>query len=150
MNPADYLTPEPDFVKLAYLQSIARRQRGVQFCIAVYFAGVLGSFMLPPELRPLLGFVVLPCVLVGLVFAMLLAVRLNGVVLGSLLCLLMLVPLLGLLILFLIDRKATETLRKHGVPVGLFGARGPITAQTTQATSLPDPTAAPPPMQRPI
>ena len=53
---------------------------------------------------------------------MLLAIQLYGIVGGILMGVLTLVPCLGLLLLLLINEKATRVLRQNGIRVGLLGA----------------------------
>lgn len=104
------------------LIKVARYQKGILFCILIYFLAVVGQFALPPQLRQLLGFGVLAVGLVAAVFTILLAMKTHGPVLGILMGILCLVPLLGLLILLLVNQKATTVLQSNGIKVGLLGA----------------------------
>lgn len=60
---------------------------------------------------------------VGGVFVFLLSWELRGPFAATVFGLATVVPCMGLLILTLVNGYATTELRKHGVPVGVFGAR---------------------------
>jgi hypothetical protein len=96
---------------------VAKYQKGVLVCILIYFLAVVGQFALPLEVRPLLGLGVLAAV-----FTILLAMKTHGTVFGIILGILCLVPILGLLILLLVNQKATTVLQSNGKKVGLLGA----------------------------
>lgn len=104
------------------LRSVAKYQKGIILCIAVYLIAVIGQFLVPPDLRPFIGFIVLAVGLAGAVFVFLLAIKVYGTGLGILLGILSLVPLLGLVVLLIVNGKATGLLKQNGVKVGLFGA----------------------------
>lgn len=108
------------------LDAIATRQKGVILCIAVYLLAVVGQFALPADARILAAIPGLLAVVLGAVFVFMLAIKLHGPVVGFMLGVLTLVPLLGLLVLLLINTKATAVLRAHGVKVGVFGAEGAV------------------------
>lgn len=55
-----------------------------------------------------------------------LATRVYGTGAGIVLGVLTLIPCLGLVILLLVNRKATDVLKQHGIGVGLLGARSGI------------------------
>lgn len=57
-----------------------------------------------------------------MVFILMLATRLYGTGTGVVLGVLTLVPLVGLIILLVVNAKATGILKKHGIKVGLLGA----------------------------
>jgi hypothetical protein len=101
---------------------VAKYQKGVLVCILIYFLAVVGQFALPLEVRPLLGLGVLAVGLVAAVFTILLAMKTHGTVFGIILGILCLVPILGLLILLLVNQKATTVLQSNGKKVGLLGA----------------------------
>ncbi len=104
------------------LKSVARYQKGVIVCILIYFLAVFGQFALPQELRLILGIGVLFVGLTGAVFAFLLAMKTHGTGQGILLGILCLVPCVGLLVLLIINSKATSVLKQNGIKVGLLGA----------------------------
>ncbi|MBC7967314.1 MAG: hypothetical protein H7Z17_15470 [Fuerstia sp.] len=70
----------------------------------------------------ILGLGVLLVGLTGAVFAFLLAMKTHGTGQGILLGILCLVPCVGLLVLLIINSKATSVLKANGIKVGLLGA----------------------------
>ncbi len=104
------------------LRSVAVYQKGILVCILVYLIAVFFQFALPPEIRPLVGLGVAMVGLAGMVFVLLLAVKVYNVVLGILLGILTLVPCIGLLVLLMVNGKATTILKQNGIKVGLLGA----------------------------
>ena len=104
------------------LRGVALCQKGILVCILIYLLAVVGQFALPPQLRPILGLGVLALGVVGLVFVLLLSVKVYHVAVGILLGLLTMVPCFGLLVLLIINAKATAILRNNGYRVGLLGA----------------------------
>jgi hypothetical protein len=60
--------------------------------------------------------------LIAAIFTILLAMKTHGTGLGIILGVLCLVPILGLLILLLVNQKATTVLQLNGIKVGLLGA----------------------------
>ena len=121
------------------LKEIASRQRAIMLCILAYIVAVICQFALPPELRPILGLAVLAVGVIASVFIFMLAIKLYGTGVGILLGILTLVPCLGLLILLVVNSKATNILRENGVKVGLLGA---------DPKQVPDVTPSQPPRQR--
>ena len=104
------------------LRSVAKCQKGILVCILIYLVAVFGQFALPPEIRPLVGFGVLIVGLVGAVFVFMLAIKVYGTGLGIVLGILSLVPLIGLIVLLVVNGKATGILKQNGINVGLLGA----------------------------
>jgi len=104
------------------LLKVAKYQKGILVCILVYILAVAGQFALPPQIRPLVGLGVLVVGLIAAIFTILLAMKTNGTGLGIILGVLCLVPILGLLILLLVNQKATTVLQLNGIKVGLLGA----------------------------
>ena len=104
------------------LLKVAKYQKGILVCILVYILAVVGQFALPPQIRPVVGLGVLVVGLIAAVFTILLAMKTHGTVLGIILGILCLVPILGLLILLLVNQKATTVLQSNGIKVGLLGA----------------------------
>ena len=60
--------------------------------------------------------------LVGMVFVFLLAIKVYSTGIGVLLGILALIPCIGLLVLLVVNIKATGILKKNGIKVGLLGA----------------------------
>jgi hypothetical protein len=104
------------------LLKVAKYQKGILVCILVYILAVAGQFALPPQIRPLVGLAVLVVGLIAAVFTIRLAMKTHGTILGIILGLLCLLPILGLLILLLVNQKATTVLQLNGIKVGLLGA----------------------------
>ena len=104
------------------LRSVARYQKGVIVCILIYLLAMFSQFAIPPELRMFLGIGVMFVGLTGAVFAFLLAIKTHGTGQGILLGILCLVPCVGLLVLLIINSKATSVLKQNGIKVGLLGA----------------------------
>jgi hypothetical protein len=104
------------------LRDIAVRQRAVMFCILGYFGLVVLQFAFPPELRIVLGIAAAAVSITGAVFIFMLALSLYNTGAGIVLGILTLVPILGLIILLIVNGRATTVLRQHGLKVGLMGA----------------------------
>ncbi len=105
------------------LRQVAIFQKVVILCILVYLLSLVGQFFVPEELRIFFGLGILGVGLIGAVFVFLLAVRLYGVALGLVAGFFTLIPCVGLIVLLIINAKATGLLQRHGVQVGLLGAR---------------------------
>lgn len=104
------------------LRSVAQYQRAILLCILINFGVFAASIFLPQGLK---GLAFAGLVLVGLVSTVcvfLLAVKTYGTVAGIFLALLTMVPCLGLLVLLIINGKATKILQENGIKVGLLGA----------------------------
>lgn len=104
------------------LRNVARFQKGILVCILIYLIALVGQFALPLEVRLLLGIGVLFVGLVGAVFVFLLAMKTYGTGLGIVLGILSLVPLIGLIVLLVVNGKATNILKQNGIKVGFLGA----------------------------
>ncbi len=104
------------------LRSVAKSQKGILVCILMYLVAVFAQFAIPPEVRMLFLVGVLLVVLVGAVFVFMLAIKVYGTGLGIVLGFLSLVPLVGLVVLLIVNGKATGILKQNGIKVGLLGA----------------------------
>ncbi len=107
----------------ADLRSIAIYQKGILVCILIYLIAVAAQFAVPRELRLILVIGVLGVVIAATVFVFLLSIKVYSTGVGVLLAILTLIPLIGLIVLLVINGKATGVLRRHGISVGLLGAR---------------------------
>lgn len=105
------------------LREIAKRQRAIMICILIYLGAGIGQFILPPEVRPIVALAIFGVVITATVFVFMLAIALYNTGVGVLLGILTLIPLVGLIVLLIVNGKATNVLRAHGVRVGLLGAR---------------------------
>jgi hypothetical protein len=104
------------------LRSVAKFQKGILVCILIYLIAVIGSAFLPPALQQLVGLGVLLIGVVGAVFVFLLAIKVYGTGLGIVLGILSLIPCVGLIVLLIVNGKATSVLKSNGIKVGLMGA----------------------------
>ncbi len=104
------------------LRSVAKYQRGIMLCILGYFVAVICQFALPPSLRLVLAVGVLILGIAGTVFVFMLAMKVYSTAQGVLLGILTLVPCVGLVVLLMVNGKATKVLRQNGVKVGILGA----------------------------
>lgn len=104
------------------LRSVARYQRTIMLCILGYLCAIPLQFILPRELVLIVALVVLGAAVTGTVFVFLLSAKVYGTVQGIFFALFTLVPCLGLLVLLLINSKATNVLKANGIKVGLLGA----------------------------
>jgi hypothetical protein len=115
----NYAPPPPR--PRADLRNIAIRQRRVIFCILAYFIAMIMQFVLPPDLITS-GLSMIAVMIMAAVFVFMLALDVYGTGEGIIMGILALIPLVGLIVLLLINNRATRLLRQHGIRVGLFGA----------------------------
>lgn len=104
------------------LRTIATYQKGVLVCILIYIIAIVAQIFVPAEARWFFGVGVLVLGLVGTVFVFLLATQAYGTGVGILLGILTLVPCIGLIVLLVVNGKATSILKQNGIRVGLLGA----------------------------
>jgi hypothetical protein len=105
------------------LRAIALYHKGLLVAILVYVIAVVAQFLIPAELRWILGLgLALPAVMTGVVFSFLLATKVYSPAVGVLLGVLTMVPFIGLIVLLVLNGKATAIMRLHGISVGLLGA----------------------------
>lgn len=104
------------------LRNVAMYQKGILVCILIYLLAVIFQFAVPAQLRLLLGVGVLVLGLAGTVFVFLLAMKVYSVGVGILLGILTFIPCIGLLVLLMVNGKATSILKQNGIRVGLLGA----------------------------
>lgn len=131
MNENPYRTPEAALEaegvlsgSLEDLRPVAIYQKVINVCILLYLGAIVARlFLIPDPLVLALGFGVLLVALTGMVFTVLLSLKLYGVGLGILLGVLTLIPVVGLIVLLVVNGKATKVLKQNGVQVGLLGAR---------------------------
>ena len=104
------------------MRSVAKYQKGILVCILIYLVAVIGQFAIPAEARAIVGLGGLVIGLVGTVFVFLLAIKVYNTGVGVLLGILTLVPCIGLIVLLVVNGKATAVLKQNGIKVGLLGA----------------------------
>jgi hypothetical protein len=107
------------------IREIASRQRVILLCILVYLGAVVGQYLVPPEMRLVVAIVGLGVSVTASVFVFMLAIKIYGTGLGILMGILTLVPCVGLVVLLIVNGKATTLLRAAGLKVGLLGATIP-------------------------
>ena len=104
------------------LRGIAGSQKAIIACIAIQICLVLAQFAIPENIRM---FMAIPLLLTGAaaaVFVFLLATKVYATATGVILGVLTLIPCIGLIVLLIINGKATSILKENGISVGLFGA----------------------------
>ncbi len=129
MDENPYQAPLADFEvvgvksgKQEDVRAVAVYQKGILVCILCYLLVVIGQFALPPALRPYLPLAMLPIGIAGLIFVFLLSTKVYSTTVGLLLAILTFLPCIGVLVLLMINGKATNILRQNGHKVGLLGA----------------------------
>jgi hypothetical protein len=118
----NYATPVPPQIPI---RQIAQQQRGIIYCILAEIIVVVLLVTVgrtAPLLALALDLAYVAVMVTGAVFLFMLSISLYNTAAGIILGILSLIPLLGLLILLMVNNKATTTLREHGVRVGLMGA----------------------------
>jgi len=104
------------------LCKVAASQRGVLVCILIYLVCVLFSLVSPPEIGIVIAVIAIVNAIAGLVFVFRLAIQVYSTSTGVVLGLLTLVPFVGLIVLLVVNGKATNILKENGIKVGLLGA----------------------------
>ncbi len=104
------------------IRSVALYQKIILACILAQILAIVVSYAMPPALRLLMGLGLLGVGLVSTVFVFLLATKVYSPGLGVLFAILTFFPCIGLVMLLIINGKATSVLRAHGYTVGLLGA----------------------------
>lgn len=118
--PLNYATP---MAARRDLREIAIRQKAIQFCILGYIASAILFYTLPQPLKVIAGLGIIGSAITGAVFVFMLALAVYNTAAGIVLGILTFIPVLGLIILLIVNGKATSVLREHGIHVGLLGAR---------------------------
>ena len=113
---------EKPMLSRADLRSVATYQKGILVCILAYLLLVALQFALPTEVRLFLALAAVAVSITATVFVFLLATKVYSTGLGVLLGILTLIPCVGLIVLLIINGKATAVLKAHGIRVGLLGA----------------------------
>jgi hypothetical protein len=111
------------YLTLEGLRSIAFYQRMILICILVYLTFAIGMFFVPPVLRIVFVVVFGLSAITAAVFVFFLSIRVYGIALGIILGICTLIPWAGLLVLLIINGRATAELTRHDIRVGLMGAR---------------------------
>jgi hypothetical protein len=127
MNP--YAAPEVDVeIKgigsgcLKDLYKVASAQKAILVALLIYFGSLIAIQFVRPPLYYVLVVAGLIAAFAMFIFMVILAVQVYNVIGGILLGLLMLIPLLNLLVVLMVNGKATEIIRSNGFKVGIMGA----------------------------
>lgn len=104
------------------LKRVAQYQKGILGCILIYLIAISCQFAIPVSLQIFVTLGIFVVMLVGMVFVFLLAIKVYSTGIGVLLGILALIPCIGLLVLLVVNIKATGILKKNGIKVGLLGA----------------------------
>jgi hypothetical protein len=105
-----------------FLRDVAFAQKGILVCILIEILLFVSQFFVQPSARPIVGVVYVAVSLAATVFVFLLAMKVYNVVLGIVLGIGTIIPCLGLIILLVVNGKATKILQENGISVGLLGA----------------------------
>ena len=105
-----------------WLREIARNQKAVICCIGAYGVLVAAVTSVPEELHIFLLLPLLGVIIAGMVFVFRLALLLYSQGTAVVLTILMLLVCVNLIVLLVINGKATSVLKENGIPVGFFGA----------------------------
>jgi hypothetical protein len=103
------------------IREIAVRQKAIMFCILAYIGALVLSLALPQELKWVAGIAMLGASITATVFVFMLAMAIYSQGVGILLGILTLIPCIGLIVLLVVNAKATNILKEHGFKVGLMG-----------------------------
>ena len=104
------------------LRGIAGNQKAIILCILGYMCLIPVQFAIPEESRIFLALALIPLGLTATVFVFLLATKVYTTGTGVVLGILTLIPCVGLIVLLIINGKATSVLKANGVHVGFLGA----------------------------
>lgn len=112
------------------LRLIALYQRIILICIGLLFVLYIGAYLVLSKTTPdtflivvfAVGVPITLVVLTSVVTTFLLSVKVYHPVVGVLLSIFVMLGCFGLLVLFLINQRATAILNKNGITVGFFGA----------------------------
>lgn len=115
----------PPAVPAVNLPLIAERQRMLMFAVLGYVGLIVLNFVIPADLKLVVGIAMIAVSITASVFIFMLALTLYNTGTGVVLGLLTLIPLIGLIVLLVINSKATSLLQRNGYKVGLLGAKLP-------------------------
>ena len=105
------------------LRAIATYQKTLLICILLQIGLGVAYALVDEKLRLFIGIGTVIVGVVGAVFIFQLAMRVYSTTGGVILGILTLVPLVGLIVLLIVNQKATAILTSNGIKVGLLGAR---------------------------
>jgi len=106
------------------MKNVAVAQKGVIICLLVHLLAGLVSFVTSGPVAGVAALISLLASVVAAVFVFIFAIRVYGTGMGVVLGILTLVPLVGLIVLLVINSKATNMLHEAGYKVGFLGVSG--------------------------
>ncbi len=115
-----YQAPESDLAAedRGNIENVAKAQKLVIYAIVLYFAGVV----LAAYFESVGNAVLIISILLGLFGVIKLVISLGDSIIARILyIILMFIPLVSLLVLIILNSRASARLREHGYKVGLFG-----------------------------
>ena len=101
---------------------IAKRQRTLLIVFFIYILVVGASSAVTPDLKPLVQLLILPIMVLIIIFTARLSFKLYGKIGASILTLLSIIPLINLIVVLIVNSKASKLIKKNGFRVGLIGA----------------------------
>jgi hypothetical protein len=104
------------------VRAVAVYQKGILVCILTYLLAIVAMFLVPLAVRPVIGFLVMGVIITAVVFVSLLCAKIYSTAVAIIFAVLTLVPCLNLIMLLVLNAKATSILRENGHTVGLMGA----------------------------
>ncbi len=111
------------------IRKVAAMQRTIMYCILSEILIVIGRVTFATNGNVtgllLLGLVYIVVGIIAAVCIFILALSLYNTALGIVLGILTLIPVVGLIVLLVVNSKATTVLRQNGLKVGLMGAKLP-------------------------
>src|SRR5262249_6099838 len=121
-QPLSEATSMPKDLSKADLKSVAQYQKVILICILVYILAAFGQVAVPDTLRLFLLLGMIAVSIVATVFVFMLSVKIFETATGVIFAILTLIPCVGLIMLLIINGKATSTLKANGYNVGFLGA----------------------------
>lgn len=112
----------PDAHSPQFIRHVAGYQRSVLLCILLQICIAVLKFSLLKEQPYVALGLFIPVAILGLLFVDKLATILFGRQKAIAMSILVLIPLVGLVVMLIINGKATKILQAAGIPVGLMGA----------------------------
>ncbi len=111
-----------------FVRQVAVRQRAIMWCILFYICAFVLYFAVVLETKSLIAvglgmLVVVGVIVLTVVCVFRLALSIYSTATAITVGILTLIPYLGILILLIINSKATKILRTNGIKVGLMGAK---------------------------
>lgn len=105
------------------LRAVAKYQKGIIICIAINLLLLPMMALVPNDLlRFVIRVAYLLVAVVSTVLVFLLAIKVYSIGVGIVLGFLSLFPLIGLIVLLVVNGKATKILQQNGIKVGFLGA----------------------------